>query len=341
MLAAMGMGGLLLGAGILLFVAAHWDTLSPGARFALVLLLVAGFHVAAAFLSEPFPALASTFQTLGTTSLGAGIFLAGQIFNLQEHWPTGILLWAVGAGFGWLLLRSWPQAMLLALTVPAWLTGEWFVAVEKSRGIETTLIPAAGMLSLAITYLTARSREHGGPVREMLSWIGGIAVIPHTVWLGLAATEYRHAWARSTEVATTVTNGQLMAGYACAVLLPLLLAYLLRGKGAVFNLVAAVWVWLLGAFALQRGPDWMVYVWYALGAIGLVAWGVRESSRQRINLGMAGFALAVMGFYSSSVMDRMDRAVSLILGGVLFLGGGWLLERARRRLVGRVGEASQ
>ena len=341
MLAAMGMGGLLLGAGILLFVAAHWDTLSPGARFALVLLLVAGFHIAAAFLSEPFPALASTFQTLGTISLGAGIFLAGQIFNLQEHWPTGILLWAIGAGFGWLLLRSWPQAMLLALTVPAWLTGEWFVAVEKSRGIETTLIPAAGMLSLAITYLTARSREHGGPVREMLSWIGGITVIPHTVWLGLAATEYRHAWARSTEVATTVSNGQLMAGYAFAVLLPLLLAYLLRGKGAVFNLVAAVWVWLLGAFALQRGPDWLVYVWYALGAIGLVAWGVHESSRQRINLGMAGFALAVMGFYFSSVMDRMDRAVSLILGGVLFLGGGWLLERARRRLVGRVGEASQ
>jgi hypothetical protein len=68
---------------------------------------------------------------------------------------------------------------------------------------------------------------------------------------------------------------------------------------------------------------------------------VRESSRQRINLGMAGFALAVMGFYSSSVMNRMDRALSLILGGVLFLGGGWLLERARRRLVGRVGDSGR
>jgi uncharacterized membrane protein len=341
MLAAMGMGGLLLGAGILLFVAAHWDTLSPGARFALVLLLVAGFHVAAAFLSEPFPALASTFQTLGTTSLGAGIFLAGQIFNLQEHWPTGILLWAIGAGFGWLLLRSWPQAMLVALTVPAWLNGEWFVAVAKRYTPETSLIPAAGMLSLAITYLTARTREHAGAVRETLTWIGGIAVIPYTVWLALAATEFRHEWARSEAANSSLTSGQITVGYLCTIVLPLVLAYLLRGRGAVFNLVAAVWVWLLGVFALQRGPDWMMYVWYAVGAIGLVAWGVHESSRQRINLGMAGFALAVMGFYSSSVMDRMDRAVSLILGGVLFLGGGWLLERARRRLVGRVGEASQ
>jgi hypothetical protein len=197
------------------------------------------------------------------------------------------------------------------------------------------------MLSLAITYLTARTREHAGAVRETLTWIGGIALIPYTVWLALAATEFRHEWARSEAASSPLTSGQLTVGYLCAIVLPLLLAYLLRGRGAVFNLVAAVWVWLLGVFALQRGPGWMVYVWYAVGAIGLVAWGVHESSRQRINLGMAGFALAVMGFYSSSVMDRMDRAVSLILGGVLFLGGGWLLERARRRLVGRVGEASQ
>jgi len=341
MMAAMGMGGLLLGAGILLFVAAHWDTLSPGARFALVLLLVAGFHVAGALLSDGFPALASTFQTIGTTSLGAGIFLAGQIFNLQEHWPTGVLLWAVGAGCGWWLLRSWPQAMLVALTVPAWLNGEWFVAVEKRYTAETTLIPAAGMLSLALTYLTARTREHAGAVREMLTWIGGIAVIPYTVWVALAATEFRHEWARSEAAKTPLTSPVLTVGYLCAIVLPLLLAYLLRRQGAVFNLIAAVWVWFLGVFALQQGPGWMVYVWYALGAIGMVAWGVQESSRQRINLGMAGFALAVMGFYSSSVMNRMDRALSLILGGVLFLGGGWLLERARRRLVGRVGDSGR
>ena len=34
---ALGLGGLMVGAGILLFVAAHWDGLSPGQRFVLVL----------------------------------------------------------------------------------------------------------------------------------------------------------------------------------------------------------------------------------------------------------------------------------------------------------------
>ena len=94
---AISLGGLLLGAGVLLFVAAHWDTLSPGARFGLVLLLVALFHVAGAFTAERFSVLSTTLHAVGTISLGAGIFLAGQIFNLQEHWPGGLLLWALGA----------------------------------------------------------------------------------------------------------------------------------------------------------------------------------------------------------------------------------------------------
>ena len=93
---AIGLGGLLLGAGVLLFVAAHWDTLSPGERFGLVLLLVALFHVAGAFAAERFSVLSTTLHAVGTICLGAGIFLAGQIFNLQEHWPGG--LHALGAG---------------------------------------------------------------------------------------------------------------------------------------------------------------------------------------------------------------------------------------------------
>ena len=45
---AIAFGALLLGAGVLLFVASHWDALAPSQRFALVLALVAVFHVAGA-----------------------------------------------------------------------------------------------------------------------------------------------------------------------------------------------------------------------------------------------------------------------------------------------------
>src|SRR5215831_15002607 len=42
-LLALALGGVLLCAGVLLFVAAHWDELSPASRFSLVLLLVVRF----------------------------------------------------------------------------------------------------------------------------------------------------------------------------------------------------------------------------------------------------------------------------------------------------------
>jgi uncharacterized membrane protein len=42
-LIAIGFGALMLAAGVLLFVSAHWDEMSPASRFSLVLFLVAVF----------------------------------------------------------------------------------------------------------------------------------------------------------------------------------------------------------------------------------------------------------------------------------------------------------
>ena len=76
---ALTFGALMLGAGVLLFVSAQWDGLSPNARFALTLLLVGSFHAAGALVADRMPSLAVTLHAAGTIALGAGIFLAGLI----------------------------------------------------------------------------------------------------------------------------------------------------------------------------------------------------------------------------------------------------------------------
>src|SRR5215469_4326460 len=122
---ALGFGAVMVAAGILLFVAAHWEEMSPALRFTLVLFMVAAFHLAGALTAVKLPQLSIAMHALGTASLGAGIFLTGEIFNLQEHWPTGVLLWAVGAWGAALLLRHWPQIAFAAILTPAWLVSEW------------------------------------------------------------------------------------------------------------------------------------------------------------------------------------------------------------------------
>ncbi len=333
---ALAFGGILLGAGVLLFVSAHWDALSPTLRFTLVLLMVGLFHAGGAFAAGRFEALATVLHGVGTAALGGGIFLAGQIFNLQEHWPGGLMLWAVGAAIGWGLLRDPAQAAMLAIVTPAWLVGEWIVATEHYQGGWTFMM--RGLNLLALTYLSARLPERDGAERRALAWIGGMAFLPTTILICV------NDWVWNNP--PHLTTGLRITGWCLGILGPLALAFLLRGRAAWMNGLAAVWVAVLASLSramfAHRGqpPDTAaemgLYAWAALGAVLMVLWGLHEARRERINLGVAGFAIVVGCFYFSSVLDKLGRSASLISLGALFLLGGWGLERARRRLIARL-----
>ncbi|HVE79881.1 MAG TPA: DUF2157 domain-containing protein [Gemmatimonadaceae bacterium] len=332
--AALGAG--LLGAGVLLFISAHWDELSPGVRMALAVAPIVAFHALGAFATvRGAPSLASAAHAVGTISLGAAIALAGQIFNLAEHWPAAVLFWAVGAAAGWVLLRDWPQAALTAVLVPAWLVGEWVVATEDLSAPRVAHPVAAGTFLLALAYLTARRDADDGHVRRALGWVGGLALLPLALLLV----------AISTERGGIAPGGALAFGWTVAMLLPLAVAVAFRGKDAWLNVVAALWavavVLVSGSdgAAYRRGPGLAVYALCALGAAGLVAWGVREQRAERINLGLAGFTITVLGFYFSSVMDKLGRSASLVTLGALLLAGGWALERTRRTLIAGIDPA--
>jgi len=328
---ALVFGGLMLGAGVLLFVAAHWDNMSPAERFTLVVAMVAIFHGAGAFFSaRNSETLAIVMHGLGTASLGAGIFLAGQIFNLQAHWPSGVMLWAAGAWIGYGLRRDWVQLAMAAILTPFWLAGEWIESFFKfDQDIHTFRVLAEGMLFLALTYFAARTRDLDSPARRALVWIGGIAFLPWAV--ALAVEREIISSARWQPLGT-----REIVGYAVAFGLPLALAWWLRKRDMWMNVIAAGWVALLASIAAQRGVG--VYAWCALGAAGLVAWGIRDARGERINMGMAGFASTLFAFYFSEVMDKLDRSASLVGLGVLFLAGGWALEKMRRRFVARTRE---
>ena len=338
-LLALALGGFLLCAGILLFVAAHWEELTPGSRFALVLLMVAAFPVGGALTSENFPALSTTFHAVGTVCLGAGIFLAAQIFHLEANWTNGILLWAFGALIGWLLLRRWPHAALLALLVPTWLVGRWFCVSEQNWASGNFIWQ--GLLLLSLTYLSARTAEGQSPERQALASMGGIALLPSAIIAVLARGELARSYTQ-----TSVPSPSLILPWLVAIGAPLFLAVLMRGRAAWMNALSAVWVLGLALVAPHRSflwNDWDVagfYVWAAVGAVGLIAWGVAERRRERINLGVAAFAVTVLFFYFSSVMDKLGRAESLVGIGVLLIFGGWGLERLRRMLVAQAQETA-
>jgi len=342
---AMVFGGILLAAGVTLFVAAHWSELSPAVRFSLVLLMAGLFHIGGAVLADGFPPLSTTLHALGTGTLGAAIFLTAQIFNLHEDWATGILLWAIGAAGGYILLRDWIQAALLALLAPAWLISQWTITTEQHPGGGRPL--ALGLVLTALCYLSARIGDQENTARRTMVWIGGIALLPCVGTAVAIAIEEAHPFRSSP-----LSFAALLVGWTVALGGPLVLAWLLRGRAAWMNLLWAAWAYALilaaGHSHSSGGSQYhrylcatlALYALCTLGSVGLVVWGLYEKRKERLNLGIAGFAVSVLFFYFDSFMGKLGRSASLLILGVLCLAGGYVLEVTRRRLTARM-EMSQ
>ena len=342
-LLALVFGAILLAAGIALFVAAHWDDISPLTRFVIVMFTLAAIHAIAVLVRERFATLATVLHGVGTLAAGAAIALVGQIFNIEEHWPAAILLWALCAIAGWVLLGDEVQQTIALLLLPVWIVCEWIARTDGYRGSE---IMSARMIAvIAAVYLTAFLRSQRRLVAGVLFAAGAIALTVAVA--GLVSFYGWHDWA------TTPVPPVLLTIFGWGVLAAaIILAWRVSQSPPVPVLVVFLAAMVLphcyvfrersyaGGTIYPTESNWFAYLVVAAVAAFLGWWGVRERSRALINYSVVAFALTVLWFYFSNLMDKLNRSLSLIVLGVLFLGGGWALEKLRRRMVGQVKEAT-
>jgi len=340
-LLALIFGGILLAAGVTLFVAAHWDELSPTARFVVVLGMLTVLHVGGLLARPYFEWLAVTLHGVGTVAAGAAVALVGQIFNIQEHWPAGVLLWALCALAGWALLRDQVQQTISLLLVPAWIVCEWSARTDGYRGSE--LFAERMVMVFAALYLTAFLQTKKKLVFGLLFGAASVALVVSTAML----TEFYWGW-YDWEKTPKMPASLLLLGWLCIAVLPLLVGWRLYRPSVlpvmVALLVAVILPHLNGMsereYWRHATPTLAAHALVALAAAFLTWWGVEQRSRALINYGIVCFAIAVLWFYFSTVMGKLERSFSLMVLGVLFLAGGWALEKTRRKLVRHISEVA-
>ena len=343
-LAAFVLGALLLACGVVLFFSTHWDRFSPGAQYALVLALVAVLHLAGALARQFARALSTALHAVGTVATGAAIAVTGQIFSLQEHWPAAVLVWAMAALAGWLLVRDQAQQTLAFLLVPAWLLSELAYA-SKGRIGENVYLGRALMMAAALYLLAYFPGWKRNAVRWILFAAGAVAVV-----IGIAMIS--GGWSSWSSDQRPVSFGTVFWAWALIAALPLVLAAFKRHKGliaiAVSLVVALALPWCHTSYqgtgsitVLRDEPNWAAYLLAGGFAAFVCWWGAREREKALVNLGIAGFAAVVAWFYFSDVFGAMGRSLGLMAMGVLFLAGGWALEKLRRRILTRMETAAE
>ncbi|HEY1803888.1 MAG TPA: DUF2157 domain-containing protein [Terracidiphilus sp.] len=341
---ALILGAILLACGVVLFVSAHWDQLGPGARFLLVIVMVAVFHKAGALARPKFRGLSSALHAIGTVSAGAAIALVGQIFNIQEHWPAAVLLWALCAVAGWALLRDQAQQTLALLLVPAWIFCELEFRMNRHIGEDVYMGRLCFVWAIFyITFFIGSRRKAVQGILFAVSVIGAVSGVAAMVW----------GWTSFWSGQSFIPFSTRVWAWVAIAAVPLVVAAFHGHKGLIPIAAAIAFVlalpWCYNTVTYSQGypngakaawvsndPNLLAYALVAAFAVFLCWWGVRLVSRALVNLGIVSFAASVAWFYFSDILNKMNRSLGLIVLGVLFLAGGWALEKMRRRILARM-----
>jgi uncharacterized membrane protein len=89
-------GAILVGLGVLSFIAGNWDGMSKLLKLAIIFGLFVGINCFSFRLLDRYPKTGRSLIYLGALVYGAGIFLIGQMFNFGGDFATAFLLWSLG-----------------------------------------------------------------------------------------------------------------------------------------------------------------------------------------------------------------------------------------------------
>ena len=158
-------GAAVIGLGVILLIAHNWQDVPRLGKLAVITSATAIAHLAGFLLWKQGgwkSRIGEALFLLGTSFYGAGIWLVAQAYNIDEHFPNGFLLWALGAlALSW-VIQSTPQIIAAILLLAVWGSSEsisfhqpqaWALALLIA-GVAPLLVSKRSALLIAI-WLTA------------------------------------------------------------------------------------------------------------------------------------------------------------------------------------------
>lgn len=340
------LGSVLLGAGIIAFFASNWDYLPGWAKLGSVLLTMVGAYTAGyrlRYVGTTYRGTGDALLFLGLPLYGATIFLVSQGYHVNAGAPWLLWLWVIGVAPMAILLRSrvqWIAAMLIGGLALGWEAVDW-VPWVPALVLSTFLVYGPLLGALADFFARNARLASLGPATENT---GNLITLWALVPLGFRPV---------LEYLDDIPGSGFESGYLLRALFVVAVA-----------LATTVWAWWKsprgrvehGMLAARAGTillavlpsavhlddlPWVVWtnLWNLALVLGMVAYGFATRRALLVNQAVLLFTIQTGCRYIDLFWEKLPPEVFFLSMGALLLVGGMWIERTRRRLIERMGNA--
>ncbi len=307
-------GSVLVGLGVLTYIAGNWQEMSPVFRMTLILLGLTGFYSCGMLLSRSYPRTGQALRYISLFIYGGGLFLTDQTYHLNRSITFHFLVWAVGV-----LVALYFERDTLVLHF-------YQVLIIVST---MTLIDPYGMTdSTQLTYLFMALVGYGLALRmteinyksKMATFLNGVGIF----FILIAVMNYM----------------DLDFVIGALVIFALGLVFVLKppfGKISVMimNQLGIVITGVSG-FVLTFSDTWsdllnsdgtVISIVFTVAFLLLLFYLVKQGYFAAIGF----IALVIMRYYFDTFYDFMPKSLFFIIGGSMLIGFGVYLESIRRK----------
>jgi uncharacterized membrane protein len=354
------LGSILVGLGLLSFVAANWQVIPQLARLIMIMVLLIGFYGGGEFFrKQGNDKLGLAMTALGLVSFGGGIVLIAQMFHLVSYDIMSFIVWG---SVGILLTYLYRSRFLYLISLLIFTCAQWYSTVEHHQFSFTAFV----IMAVGLGYYGWK-RQH-----VLLTWCFSLSFVLQSlilvlerdwqflwVFVPLMLLYTLGDWIKERSSGFALQSVPLAAAFVFAVVMVMAYDHVSEGDrhdilvqplyygGAMLLLLAASlygkwknnrissayeWILMVPFIYLHSG----IAVLYLLSLFFFsfyVLWrGYIEQWRFKINFGTVLFICTTMVAYIKLTWDFMDKSLFFILGGLILLLLSWFLNR-RKKLV--------
>lgn len=304
-------GSILVGLGILSFVASNWIYMGNPLRFMLIVILFIAANLSSFKLRDSYPKVSQGLLYLSVLVYGAGIFLIGQMFHFGGHFTGAFLLWGVGILPVTLIFKDQLIYFFTHLLFLVYLNG--YFSLSETPYLIFAIIPTLFYLNKYFNYSKIGTFLNNLIFLNTITFLGletlkldALYVLLVLFGLGLTMTFAKIKF--NTEVFRL--QGSMVIGIS-----GLVLTFKEIWREAIYNNLNET-AQLPFTISLIFTVLFLTLLFYLVKKRNLIA--------------LIFICVTIFRFYVDTLIDFMPKSLFFITGGLILLGFGFYFEKLRK-----------